>query len=727
MKKRIFGLLLCLVMVLAMFPMMPITVRAYVHGTDWPIDYRDLSEGDVIRDGATISRSYGTCNLKKATSPTSTGGEFIVRLGTSTKKWKADTNYYVTYTRGSGITDICLYPIPVSPVTFWPNGGSIKDGTTGAYTTGASTLQCLRFTYDNYDVSGFSPTRPGYNFLGWYTADGATKIYNANGIEVSDGTLWKGGIYQGEGPKDLIAKWEAKNFTSRVDANGGYRASDGSTDVILFDRKCDESEPINERRRTGYTLTGYKLTNSNSGSATDLGGAVFTFDPSTKTGMFTQGSVPITLTAQWTPYTYTIRFNGNGNTGGSTATQNFTYDVAQNLRANGFQQAYTVTFDPGESLSTTSGTATSTFKGWNTAANGSGTTYSNQQSVKNLTSTDGATINLYAQWTPGSVTLPTPTKSGKVCTGWYTASGTKVGNCGDSYTVTGNTTLYAHWETVGYTVIWKNYDGNTLETDEGVPQGDTPTYDGATPTKPDTTEKSYEFSGWSPAISPVTGDVVYTAQFTETPRQYALGFAFDESKGQLTGNEKAAVGSVVTVNVLPNNGYGVKAITAYKTGDKNTTVSIDSTSYTFTMPAFDVTIEVTWKESDVIYTSAYKDVAPTFTITIPATVELGNQITISAENVRVNKGLQVVVSIADASGTGDAFTMTSTAGDSFAYSITVSGNAISSGANILTVNPDTASTGTVTLKFEKPKKAIYAGTYTGRVIFTIAVNPAEND
>ncbi|MBO5868242.1 MAG: InlB B-repeat-containing protein, partial [Oscillospiraceae bacterium] len=542
----------------------------------------------------------------------------------------------------------------------------------------------------------------------------------------NDGVCWSGGVWRSDRSWTVTAKWELKNFTSRVDANGGYRASDGSTDVILFDRKYRETEPISERRRAGYILSGYKVTNSNNGSTTDIGGAVFTFDNSTKTGTFTQGSVPITLIAQWTPINYTVIFNGNGATG-STASQGFTYDQAKNLNSNAFQKKYTVTFDLNDGSTATSGVASSIFKGWNTAANGSGKAYSNQQSVKNLTATNGGNITLYAQWTKRSVTLPTPTKSGKVCTGWYTASGTKVGNCGDSYTVTGNTTLYAHWETVGYTVTWKNHNGTTLETDEGVAQGATPTYDGATPTKPDTTEKSYIFSGWSPAISPVTGDVVYTAQFTETPRKYELSFVFDESKGQIIGNDKAPVGSVVTADVQPKNGYGVKEIIAYKTGDRNTTVSIDSTSYRFTMPAFDVTIEVTWKESDVIHTSAYKDVAPTFTVTIPATVELGNQITISAENVRVNKGSQVEVSITDASGIGNAFTLTSTAGDSFAYSVTANGNAISSGSNVLLVNPDTASAGSVTLKFEKPKKAIYAGNYTGSVTFTIAVNPAENN
>ena len=713
MKKRIFSLLLVIAMIAATLPMISTTASAldYTSGT---VTAKGLNVGDTIRQGVTLKAGSGTVYLNEISSPTSTWDWPIATLyGSDT--WTADCNYYVARRQSS---DVYLYPIPDTYITFDPNGG------TAGGTTSNSKFQTVRYTSDYCDVSWLSPSRPGYTFKGWYI--GNTQIYNANGITVNDGTIWSGGVWQYYGSVTVTAKWEAKNFTSRVDANGGYRASDGSTDVILFDRKYRETEPISERRRAGYILSGYKVTNSNNGSTTDIGGAVFIFDNSTKTGTFTQGSVPITLIAQWTPINYTVIFNGNGATG-STASQNFVYDTAQKLNSNGFQQKYTVTYDRNDGSAATSAVAASGFGGWNTKADGSGAAYSNGQSVKNLTATNGGNITLYAQWTKVSVTLPTPTKSGKVCTGWYTASGTKVGNCGDSYTVTGNTTLYAHWETVGYTVTWKNHNGTTLETDEGVAQGATPTYDGATPTKPDTTEKSYIFSGWSPAISPVTGDVVYTAQFTETPRKYDLSFVFDESKGQIIGNDKAPVGSVVTADVQPKNGYGVKEIIAYKTGDRNTTVSIDSTSYRFTMPAFDVTIEVTWKESDVIYTSAYKDVAPTFTVTIPATVELGNQITVSAENVVVNKGSEVVVSIADASGIGNPFTMTSTAGDSFAYTITADNNVISSGEAVLTVNPDTAHRGCVDLKFEKPKVAIYSGTYTGRVTFTIAVNTAENN
>ena len=64
----------------------------------------------------------------------------------------------------------------------------------------------------------------------------------------------------------------------------------------------------------------------------------------------------------------------------------------------------------------------------------------------------------------------------------------------------------------GYTITWKNGDV-TLDTDE-LAYGETPAYAGATPTKaPD--EYTYTFSGWSPAITAVTGNATYTAQFVK--------------------------------------------------------------------------------------------------------------------------------------------------------------------------------------------------------------------
>lgn len=85
--------------------------------------------------------------------------------------------------------------------------------------------------------------------------------------------------------------------------------------------------------------------------------------------------------AVFTPHTYTIKFNGNGGSG-NMGQYTCTYDVAWNLTANSYtREGYT-------------------FDSWNTKEDGTGTKFIDGKSVKNLTSEDGATINLYAQWTP---------------------------------------------------------------------------------------------------------------------------------------------------------------------------------------------------------------------------------------------------------------------------------------------------------------------------------------
>ncbi|MCH3942698.1 MAG: RICIN domain-containing protein [Atopobiaceae bacterium] len=89
------------------------------------------------------------------------------------------------------------------------------------------------------------------------------------------------------------------------------------------------------------------------------------------------------ITAKWDPITYTVNFISNYGAGytGATGTQTFKYGEAQAL-ANPTKFA-----KPGYKQAS-----------WNTKADGQGTTYQLGQSVNNLTTTAGATINLRAIW-----------------------------------------------------------------------------------------------------------------------------------------------------------------------------------------------------------------------------------------------------------------------------------------------------------------------------------------
>lgn len=115
--------------------------------------------------------------------------------------------------------------------------------------------------------------------------------------------------------------------------------------------------------KTGYRFANWKATN---GTAYNASGTY-----STDAGT--------TMTAQWTANTYTVVYNGNGNTGGSTASSSHTYDTAKNLTTNGFTRTNYL------------------FKGWATSSDGP-VVYSDGESVTNLTTTHEGTVNLYAVW-----------------------------------------------------------------------------------------------------------------------------------------------------------------------------------------------------------------------------------------------------------------------------------------------------------------------------------------
>jgi uncharacterized repeat protein (TIGR02543 family) len=150
-----------------------------------------------------------------------------------------------------------------------------------------------------------------------------------------------------------------------------------------------------------------------------------------------------TLYARWSAISYTIAFDGNGATSGTTSLIAAEYGKSYTLTSNGFSRKYLVTYDAnGGSVSPASEESIYQFAGWNTKADGSGTSYNNGASVKNLRSTEG-TFTLYAKWNAGSVTLPIPERTGYKFNGWYTAStgGESIGAGESSYTPKANQTI----------------------------------------------------------------------------------------------------------------------------------------------------------------------------------------------------------------------------------------------------------------------------------------------
>jgi uncharacterized repeat protein (TIGR02543 family) len=101
---------------------------------------------------------------------------------------------------------------------------------------------------------------------------------------------------------------------------------------------------------------------------------------------FAMGTVNVTLYAKWTANpTYTVTYNGNSNTGGSVPVDSTNYQPGQTV---------TVLGNTGNLVNTGY-----SFAGWNTLADGSGTTYTQAQTF----TMGAANVTLYAMWTASPI------------------------------------------------------------------------------------------------------------------------------------------------------------------------------------------------------------------------------------------------------------------------------------------------------------------------------------
>ena len=320
----------------------------------------------------------------------------------------------------------------------------------------------------------------------------------ATGVANTKRKSWQ--LSAGDGMKTVYLLVEDGDGNTTVTYNDAYRY------YITYNLKGGSNGPAQGQKEVGkpYTISSTVPTKTNYdflGWDTSSAGTKADYVGGDKY----YKNADITLYAYWQPH-YTIVFNGNTNTGGSTANQGMTYSVAKNLNANGFTKTgYN-------------------FNGWNTNSSGTGTNYSNQQSVNNLTSTPGGTFNLYAKWKAKELTvtlnknggsggtdsvtakydsaMPSatmPSRTGFTFAGYYDTSATSGGT--QYYTSTGgsartwnkeqNSTLYARWNERTATLT---YNANGHGT---APSSVTMRYTTATNAASAITATDYVFAGWN--------------------------------------------------------------------------------------------------------------------------------------------------------------------------------------------------------------------------------------
>ncbi len=377
---------------------------------------------------------------------------------------------------------------------------------------------------ENYgtDITLPTPTKTGYNFIGWYEDSTLTTKLGSTITLTQDTTIY--------------AKWEINQYTLTLDANGGtvgvgsvstrdtitenygtditlptpiqeyeitYDTNGGDTisnEYLNFDFTGWYTKPISGEQRTYTTMPAIDETLY---AHWDYTSASITLPETTKVGYTFAGwyedsactilageagdsyttTEDVTLYAAWEVNEYTLTFDA-GNDAlviPQTITKNYNEDITLPTPAKG----NVVSFETNGGNTLADLDADYTFAGWYTdPVAGEQRTYTTMPAISET---------LYAHWdsTTAKIPLPLPQRTGYTFEGWYEDSGltSKAGNAGDYYTPAGDITLYAAWNIKQYTL--------TIDATGGTVTPNTITQEYNTSvTLPTATRDGYKFAGW---------------------------------------------------------------------------------------------------------------------------------------------------------------------------------------------------------------------------------------
>ncbi|MBQ8686313.1 MAG: InlB B-repeat-containing protein [Alphaproteobacteria bacterium] len=510
--------------------------------------------------------TWGSCGNIILPTPTKTGYKFT--------GWSDGTNTYAagaSYTPSGATTTIALvaqWQANCNEITInYTANGADTEGWTKLYKLTDSTAwyggsNCVLDPFTHIPSLGFKDNATA---AGLFTsATGRTQVANGYIAEDDPDNLLLSTTWTVKGPTTLYAQYDCyQNYrgsgtriTGACTGNGYKITLDGNgatssdttalyttygTNVYLDSPRSKAmttaANAITKPTRTGYNFKGYYSAAS--------GGLQYV----ASTGYITSNGLTVgknatadtTWYAQWTPIDSRFTFVASQATSATNAAGYVytRYDSGAFLDSDRTQamstsanpiyvpsREYTVTYDAnGGSVSKTSDTARYTFNGYWTAISGgtqyfaaevlpsgTGKSYITEAGIaaakKNTTITE-----LYAQWTDGRVTLPTPERDGYVFKGWYTTGGEEVGDADKTYAPTSTVTLYAQWTVDTYTVSF-DLNGGSGSTPSSVTQpygSDMQPYEelATTPYK-----TGYTFMGWYDNKTYTSGTKYYNADGT---------------------------------------------------------------------------------------------------------------------------------------------------------------------------------------------------------------------
>lgn len=459
-----------------------------------PFTYSISFDGNGATSGSmsNMSMTYGIAKQLSQNKFTKTGYRFTgwgETAGATTPKY-ADRELVNNLATVQG-AEVKLYAVwaPITYVVHYNGNGS---------TSGEMNDQTMTYGVPaNLTSNTFA--RTGYKFIGWGTTNRATEVAYQDGQQVENLSSTQDGII------NLYAMWEPKTYSIHFEPNGGTGSMEDMTGLAYGTRY---NLTANTYTRAGQVFVGWNQDQNATA-------AEYT-DKQSITGIDCEDNGTVTLYAIWTNNAYTVRYNSNNG-------EELTYSGAAELNKNYTIEANTFTYRGHN------------FQNWNTALDGTGTSYNVGKTVKNLAGV-GETIDLYAMWNPNTYTIrfnsnggtgnmPTmkytydeskPLNSnvynrvGYTFQGWATSSDSNVVEYTDSQTITNLTEengviidLYAVWQPITYEIKFDSNGGTAGTMDNLQMTFDVP----KNLSKNTYTREGYTFLGW--AMTSNAGSIKY--------------------------------------------------------------------------------------------------------------------------------------------------------------------------------------------------------------------------